>query len=253
MILANWPRRASEEPHSSTAPSRLVEAYFLFWSVSMSSDAPYWRPPSRALSMCLSVGVTVPKPVFWILYGLPTTCPESVKAITRDCPLSGSRVQKGTGIAFHGCLTPCHQRLTTALNGRRVAPVFNGKVSWRIIYENSSTRRALQPAHAAQESRLHGSCRDDTGSGNCQRNCHLQRCGYSPAASFALRRIRSHPERQSVGAQDGSRRRSCLSRRLSGLGCAERCFQLHGGVARLAGEHHWRRPSSAGSRNDDKW
>src|SRR5947208_151005 len=51
MILANWPRRASEEPHSSTAPNRLVEAYFLSWSVSMSSDAPYWRPPSRALSM----------------------------------------------------------------------------------------------------------------------------------------------------------------------------------------------------------
>src|SRR6266436_3010560 len=39
------------DAHSSTAPNRLVEAYFLSWSVSMSSDAPYWRPPSRALSM----------------------------------------------------------------------------------------------------------------------------------------------------------------------------------------------------------
>src|ERR1017187_6046787 len=51
MILANWPRRASEEPHSSTALDRLVEALFLPWSVSMSSDAPSWRPPSRARSV----------------------------------------------------------------------------------------------------------------------------------------------------------------------------------------------------------
>src|ERR1700726_4884279 len=63
MILANWPRRASEEPHSSTAPNRLVEAYFLLWSVSLSSDAPYWRPPSRDAQYGLSVGVMVSKPV----------------------------------------------------------------------------------------------------------------------------------------------------------------------------------------------
>src|ERR1700676_450145 len=46
MILASSLRRASEEPHSSTALNRLVEALFLPWSVSMSSDAPYWRPPT---------------------------------------------------------------------------------------------------------------------------------------------------------------------------------------------------------------
>src|SRR2546428_4170741 len=46
MILASSLRRASEEPHSSTALNRLVEALFLPWSVSMSSDAPYWRPPA---------------------------------------------------------------------------------------------------------------------------------------------------------------------------------------------------------------
>src|SRR2546427_10603232 len=63
MILANWPRRASEEPHSSTAPNRLVEAYFLPWSVSMSCDAPYWRPPSRGAQYGPSVEVMVPKPV----------------------------------------------------------------------------------------------------------------------------------------------------------------------------------------------
>ena len=37
-----------------TAPNPLVEAYFLPWSVSLSSDAPYWRPPSRALSVVFS-------------------------------------------------------------------------------------------------------------------------------------------------------------------------------------------------------
>src|ERR1035438_1538211 len=63
MILANWPRRASEEPHSSTAPNRLVEAYFLPWSGSLSSDLPYWRPPSRDAQYGLSVGVMVSKPV----------------------------------------------------------------------------------------------------------------------------------------------------------------------------------------------
>src|ERR1700756_3880528 len=46
MILANWLRRVSEEPHSSTAPNRLAEALLLPWSVSMSSDEPYWRPPT---------------------------------------------------------------------------------------------------------------------------------------------------------------------------------------------------------------
>jgi hypothetical protein len=51
MILANWLRRASEEPHFSTAPNRLVEALFLLWSVSMSSDVPYWRPPTPRFSM----------------------------------------------------------------------------------------------------------------------------------------------------------------------------------------------------------
>src|ERR1019366_3401571 len=64
MILANWPRRASEEPHSSTAPNRLVEAYFLPWSGSLSSDAPYWRPPSRDAQYGLSVGVMVSKSVY---------------------------------------------------------------------------------------------------------------------------------------------------------------------------------------------
>src|SRR5258708_18321566 len=71
MILANWPRRASEEPHSSTAPNRLVEAYFLSWSVSMSSDAPYWRPPSRALSMVFQTYGLEAR--FWITSGWPTT------------------------------------------------------------------------------------------------------------------------------------------------------------------------------------
>src|SRR6266404_8168877 len=46
MILASSLRRASGEPHSATALNRLVEALFLPWSVSMSSDAPYWRPPT---------------------------------------------------------------------------------------------------------------------------------------------------------------------------------------------------------------
>src|ERR1035437_3276766 len=72
MILANWPLRASEELHSSTAPNRLVEAFFLPWSVSMSSDAPYWRPPSREGEYGLSAGVMVPKPVSRYRSG-PTT------------------------------------------------------------------------------------------------------------------------------------------------------------------------------------
>src|SRR5580704_16183096 len=46
MILASSLRRASGEPHSSTALNRPVEALFLPRSVSMPSDAPYWRPPT---------------------------------------------------------------------------------------------------------------------------------------------------------------------------------------------------------------
>src|ERR1035438_6836553 len=35
----------SEELRSSTAPSRAAEVLFWPWSVAMSSDVPYWRPP----------------------------------------------------------------------------------------------------------------------------------------------------------------------------------------------------------------
>src|SRR5216683_4459153 len=63
MILANWLRRVSEEPHSSTAPSRLVEALLLPWSVSMSSDVPYWRPPTPRSVWSFSWRPMVSKPV----------------------------------------------------------------------------------------------------------------------------------------------------------------------------------------------
>src|ERR1017187_579334 len=66
MILASSPRRASEEPRSSTALNRLVEALFLPWSVSMSSDAPYWRPPTPRGQYGRSVGLMVSKPVWGI-------------------------------------------------------------------------------------------------------------------------------------------------------------------------------------------
>jgi hypothetical protein len=46
MILANWLRREIEEPHSSIVPNLRVEGLFLPWSVSMSSDVPYRRPPT---------------------------------------------------------------------------------------------------------------------------------------------------------------------------------------------------------------
>src|SRR6266852_3342709 len=71
MILASSLRRASEEPHSSTALGRLVEALFLPWSVLMFSDAPYWRPPSRALSMVFQTNGLEAR--FWIASGWPTT------------------------------------------------------------------------------------------------------------------------------------------------------------------------------------
>jgi serine/threonine protein kinase len=48
VALKFLPDKVAKDPQ---ALSRLVEALFLPWSVSMSSDAPYWRPPSRALSM----------------------------------------------------------------------------------------------------------------------------------------------------------------------------------------------------------
>src|SRR5438105_8639750 len=60
MILASSLRRASEEQHSSTALNRLGEALFLPWSVSMSSDEPYWRPPTPRSVWSFS----------WRLYGL---------------------------------------------------------------------------------------------------------------------------------------------------------------------------------------
>src|ERR1700738_2918824 len=66
MILANWLRRASEEPHSSTAPSRLVEGLFLLWSVSMSSDVPYRRPQRRA-SMVVHLEANGLEPRFSVL------------------------------------------------------------------------------------------------------------------------------------------------------------------------------------------
>jgi len=71
MILASSLRQASGEPHSSTVLNRLVEALVLPWSVSMSSDAPYWRPPSRA-SMVVELEANVLEERFWITSGLPT-------------------------------------------------------------------------------------------------------------------------------------------------------------------------------------
>src|SRR5258708_38623392 len=66
MILASSLRRASEEQHSSTALNRLGEALFLPWSVSMSSDEPYWRPPTPrsvwSFSWRLMVSKTVSGP-----------------------------------------------------------------------------------------------------------------------------------------------------------------------------------------------
>src|SRR6266849_9584610 len=63
MILANWLRRVSEEPHSSTAPNRLAEALLLPWSVSMSSDEPYWRPPTPRSIWSFSWRLMGSKPV----------------------------------------------------------------------------------------------------------------------------------------------------------------------------------------------
>src|SRR5258705_971538 len=64
MILANWLRRVSEEPHSSTAPNRLAEALLLPWSVSMSSDEPYWRPPTPRSVWSFSWRLMGSKPVY---------------------------------------------------------------------------------------------------------------------------------------------------------------------------------------------
>src|ERR1700758_2576242 len=63
MILVNWLRRASEEPHSSTAPGPLVEALFLLWSVSMSEKSDRAvsranRPSSQLRSFCLVIYFT---------------------------------------------------------------------------------------------------------------------------------------------------------------------------------------------------
>src|SRR5262249_25457758 len=44
--LASWARRTSEELHFSTARGRVAEGLFWPWSVSISCDVPYWRPPS---------------------------------------------------------------------------------------------------------------------------------------------------------------------------------------------------------------
>src|ERR1700758_4403745 len=63
MILANWLRRVSEEPHSSAAPNRLAEALLLPWSVSMSSDEPYWRPPTPRSVWSFSWRLMGSKPV----------------------------------------------------------------------------------------------------------------------------------------------------------------------------------------------
>jgi hypothetical protein len=63
MILANWLHRVSEEPHSSTAPNRLAEALLLPWSVSMSSDEPYWRPPTPRSVWSFSWRLMGSKPV----------------------------------------------------------------------------------------------------------------------------------------------------------------------------------------------
>src|ERR1035441_537971 len=63
MILASSPRRASEEPHSSTALDLPVEALFLPLSVWMSFDTPHWRPPTPRSQYGRSVGLMVSKPV----------------------------------------------------------------------------------------------------------------------------------------------------------------------------------------------
>src|ERR1700693_4584404 len=47
MILASSLRRASAGPHFSTVPSRLVEALFLPWSVSMTSECHTGGLPGR--------------------------------------------------------------------------------------------------------------------------------------------------------------------------------------------------------------
>jgi hypothetical protein len=46
MILENWLLRASEEPHSLTAPSRAAEVLLYLLGASTPSDLPYWRPPT---------------------------------------------------------------------------------------------------------------------------------------------------------------------------------------------------------------
>src|ERR1700680_3083153 len=72
MILASSLRRASGVPHSSTALNPLVEALFLPWSVSMSSDAPYWRPPTPLGQYGRSTRNLWSRARFWITSGWPT-------------------------------------------------------------------------------------------------------------------------------------------------------------------------------------
>src|ERR1700687_4945354 len=86
MILANWLRRVSEEPHSSPAPSRLAEALLLPWSVSMSSDEPYWRPPTPRSVWSFSWRLMVSKPVSGWFPVLPTT-PRSIIASARNAAI----------------------------------------------------------------------------------------------------------------------------------------------------------------------
>src|ERR1019366_1416772 len=63
MILASSPRRASEEPHSSTVLNRLVEALFLPCCVLIFCDAPYWRPPMPRTVWSFRWTLMVSKPV----------------------------------------------------------------------------------------------------------------------------------------------------------------------------------------------
>jgi len=73
MILVNWLRRASEEPHASTAPGPLVKALFLLWSVSISSLCAIPGGLLRRTGMVVEFEAHGLEARFWIVSGLPTS------------------------------------------------------------------------------------------------------------------------------------------------------------------------------------